>query len=132
MDNILRLTLGNKSQPLPAPASPPRSSLPGTRDWSSALAVVHQAAEAIRQTEERAREIEARSQALAERAVEELKMAEHRLQAAEAARRAAETRASEAEGRAREAEEWLMCLHDEILKQLIQRRAEPLKGTVAA
>jgi hypothetical protein len=132
MDNILRLGMSIKEQTNTSPS-------PAKRDWASALSVIRQAADAMSATEERAKEIESRSRAMADRAVEELKNAERRIHAAEmaaksaeAAARSAEGRAREAEARAQEAEDWLMRFHDEIVKYLITRRAEPTADIAAA
>jgi hypothetical protein len=106
----------------PEPPCERERDAPGRRDWSAALDLVHNAAEAIRVTEERAEAMESRAQTLAERATEELQAAALRIQAAEARAKAAEARAQEAEARAKDAEAWLARLHDVIIEELPTRR----------
>ena len=109
LDNVLRLALGRKD-----PASDLTRGNPTKRDFSAALDLVHQAAQAMQATEERAR-------AIAQRATEELRAAEARIQSAEARIRALEARAKEAEARAKEYEEWLVRIHDTIVQEFSSR-----------
>ncbi len=120
LDKVLRFALTPRDQAVEAPRE---REAPARRDWSAALDLVHDAAEAIRLTEERAQAMEARAQTLAERATEELQAAAMRIQAAEARARAAEARAQEAEARAKDAEAWLVRLHDVIVEELPSRRS---------
>ena len=132
LDKVLRFALTPREQ---AQEPPREREMPARRDWSAALDLVHDAAEAIRITEERAQAMESRAQTLAERATEELQAAVVRIQAAEARAKAAEARALEAEARAKEAETrakdaeaWLVRLHDVIVEELPSRRASLLQG----
>ena len=88
------------------------------RDWSAALKLVHQAAEAMRAGGDRARKLEAHTQSLLERMSNDLQDAQARLEAAEARTHASEARAKQAEARAKEAETWLRRIHDAILEEL--------------
>jgi len=94
------------NQKLPGDASDSEESSASSRDFTSAIDLVHQAAETIRAADERAR----RSEAEARTAIEERAQAERRAEEAQALLKAAETRA-------REAEEWLQRLHDAILSK---------------
>ena len=121
LDKALRFALAPKD-PSPDPTRE-RGNLT-KRDFSAALDLVHQAAEAIRATEERA-------QAIAMRANEELEAAEARIQSAEARVRTAEARAKEAEARAKEYEEWLVRIHDVIVQEFPSRKVDmPTRGSV--
>lgn len=119
LDKVLRFALTPREQ---AGEAAREREIPGRRDWSAALDLVHDAAEAIRVTEERAQAMETRAQTLAERATEELQAAVVRIQAAEARAKAAEARAQDAEARAKDAEAWLVRLHDVIVEELPSRR----------
>ena len=88
------------------------------RDWSAALKLVHQAAEAMRAGGDRAQKLEAHTQSLLERMSKDLQDAQARLEAAEARTHASEARAKQAEARAKEAEAWLRRIHDAILEEL--------------
>ncbi len=88
------------------------------RDWSAALKLVHQAAEAMRAGGDRAQKLEAHTQSLLERMSKDLQDAQARLEAAEARTRASEPRAKQAEARANEAEAWLRRIYDAILEEL--------------
>ena len=88
------------------------------RDWSAALKLVHQAAEAMRAGGDRAQKLEAHTQSLLERMSKDLQDAQARLEAAEARTRASEAQAKQAEARAKEAEAWLRRIHDAILDEL--------------
>ncbi len=88
------------------------------RDWSAALKLVRQAAEAMRAGGDWAQKLEAHTQSLLERMSKDLQDAQARLVAAEARTLASEVRAMQAEARAKEAEEWLRRIHDAILEVL--------------
>lgn len=79
--------------------------MPGRRDWSSALDLIHEATAAIRISEERSSELEAELQRTVVQALERAKFLEAQIAVAE-------NRAMLAEQRASDAEEWLARLHE--------------------
>ncbi|MBX9931610.1 MAG: hypothetical protein K2Y56_08745 [Methylobacterium sp.] len=82
--------------------------MPGRRDWSSALDLIHEATAAIRISEERSSELEAELQRTVVQALERAKFLEAQIAVAE-------NRAMLAEQRASDAEEWLARLHDAVV-----------------
>lgn len=84
------------------------------RDWTSAIDLVQEAAEAIRISEERAVELENQLRSVIGQAEEEVRQLQKTLAASQQMVSQAEDRARRAEARAQEAESWLVRIHDAV------------------
>ena len=122
----LGVSEGAEVHPLRAPAPNATNhtcerELGAERDWSGALRLLQQAAEAIRASADQSEKVEARARGLLARATEEVQRARARIEDLEARLQDAETRATEAEARASVAEArvhetgaWLQRVHEAI------------------
>jgi hypothetical protein len=88
------------------------------RDWSGALTLLCQAAEAIQASADASEKMEARARGLLARATEKDQRAQVRIGDLEARLQAAEARANAAEARVKETEAWLQRAREAIATEL--------------
>ena len=119
-ENVVPLNLTGQAAPANPPAQapakrldPPSSSHP---DWSSTVQLIHEAHEAMRISDERVEELEAYLNDVIAQAQDEVSHLTKRAEAAERRAAAAERQAQEAEARAQDAENWLMHLHEVVVR----------------
>ncbi|WP_156386687.1 hypothetical protein [Aureimonas sp. Leaf454] len=105
---------GPRDNQNPAPAAQAWPASAPSRDWTAALALVQEAAEAIRLGEERIEELRREADEQAEQHHADLKALHAQLVGAQREIEAANHRARAAEQKAREAIEWLSKLDDAI------------------
>lgn len=85
-----------------------------TRDWSSAIDLIHEASEAIRISQERSVDLETQLEQVMAQATNEVQRLNAQIVAGEQKLAATEERLRNTEARALEAEGWLVRLHDAI------------------
>src|SRR5215207_10138458 len=88
------------------------------RDWSGALNLLHQAAEAIRANADQSKKVEARVRGWLALATQEIERAQARIEDLEARLQVSDARANAAEAHVKQTEEWLQRAHDTIATEL--------------